>query len=70
MWGQSDKYIKAWIHRIRNKMIQAPIFPPVLSLHHPPTLEAFNRPTKTNIPLKKFTQLNLLSLEIHSNVDM
>ena len=49
-WGQSDKYIAAWIHHISNKMIQAPGLPPFLTLYHALTLEAFNCPTKTIVP--------------------
>ena len=59
-WFQYQKSIASWIHHINNKRIQAPGRLPFFALHHPPTLEAYTRPTK-NISYKKFTQLDSLS---------
>ena len=45
-WLKYDKSIGAYIHCIRTKSIQAPGYPPFLTLNHPPNLEASNFLTK------------------------
>ena len=67
MWGQSDKFMKTCIHRIRTARIQAPGRPPVLKLHHPPTHEYSAHPTKKNF-LKKLTQFYFLPLVLIYNI--
>ena len=68
-WGQSEKYIAAWIHSIRDKSINASGRTTFLTLHQPPTLEASTHPTKT-VPYKNFTQLDSLPLGLIHNIYM
>ena len=69
MWFQSEKSIVAWIQPMSNEIIQAPVNPTILTLHHPTTLEALNHTTnffyKTNC-----TQLDFLPLELLYNIYM
>ena len=66
-WGQSEKYIEAWIHFIMNKSIQAPGRHTFLMLHRPPTFAASASPTKKSIYSKNFIQLDsLLSYLLHN----
>ena len=69
MWGQSEESIKAWLHRIRNKRIQAPVRYTVLTIHHPHILEASTLPNK-KISYKNDTKLDLPPLELLHNIDM
>ena len=69
MWGQSEIFIAACIQHIRHKKIQAPGRPPVLTPHHPPTLEASTLPTKKCL-YKNFTQLDFLPLELLHKIYM
>ena len=69
MWGQTEKFIAAWIHHISNIRIKAPRHPPFLTLIHPPNLEASTRPNNKN-SYKNFTQSYSLSLELLHNTDM
>ena len=68
MWVQYKKFIKVWLHHIRNIRIQATGRTHVFNLHHPPTLEASTRPTK-KISYKYCTQFYLLLLVLR-NIDM
>ena len=59
-WVQYEKSISAWVHCTRNKSIHPPWYPPLLTLHQLPTLEASTLPTKKYVPYKKFTQFDSL----------
>ena len=67
---QSNKSIAACIHHIRNKRVQAPVRPPFLSLHQPPTHEASTCPTLKNRDYKNHTQLDSLPSELLHNIEM
>ena len=67
-WVQYDKYISAWIHRIRNKSTQAPGRPTLLTLHHPPNLEDSTNPTKKSCYSKNCTQSDSLPLNLINNI--
>ena len=69
-WGQSEKTIAAWLHSISTKRIHALGRPPLLTLHHPPTLEYSARPTKNSCSSKIFTHFNYLPLDLIRNIGM
>ena len=69
MWGQYVKSIKTWLQCIRNERIQAPGLPTILTVHHPPNLEASTLPTKKS-SYKYWTRLDFLPLEILHNFYM
>ena len=63
-WVQSDKSIASFLYCIINKSIQAPGRPPLLTLHHPPTLEASTCPTRKPCSSKNSTQFDILPLDL------
>ena len=69
-WGQSDRYISAWIHGISTKQIQTPGCLPFLTLHHLSTLEYSTIPTKKFCSSKNFTQFDSLPLDPLHNIGM
>ena len=69
-WGKSEKFIHAWLHRISNKSIKAPGCPPFLTLHHLPTLEASNHPTKNYCFSKNCTQFDSLQSDLIHKIVM
>ena len=68
-WSQTEKYIAAWILRIRNRKIYAPGRPTFFTLHHLTILEAHTCPTK-NISYKNCTQLDSLPSKILHKIYM
>ena len=70
MWGQSEKSIAAWLHCIRTKKMQDPVITPFFMIHHPPILEASTRPDKHSCSSINSTQLDYLSSNLLSNIDM
>ena len=69
-WNEYEKSISAWIHRIRTKRIQAPGRPSLLTLNHPPTLEASTCATEMSCLPKIYTQLDSLPLKLLNNIGM
>ena len=69
-WGQSEKSIAAWIHHLRKKRIQSPGLPPLLTIHHPPTLEYSTWLTNKSCYYNNCTQLDSLTSKILHNIGM
>ena len=55
---------------MRTKIIQAPRLPLILTLHHPPTIEASTCRTKRSCLFKIFTQLDPLPSNLLNNIGM
>ena len=70
MWEKYDKAIAAWLHRINTKRIHVPGRPQLLTLHHPPTLEAYTWPNKKSCSSKKWTQFDSLPSNLLHNIGM
>ena len=69
-WRQYYKSIAAWIHCIRNKRIQDPGIPPLLTIYHPPNLEYSTRPTKKSCSSKNCTQMDYLPFNLLHNISI
>ena len=58
------------LHSILNAKIEVPRYPPLLTQHHPPTLETSTHPTKNALSSKHFTQFDSLPSDLIHNIYM